>query len=165
MITLWAEQDGVTAQPELEQIVTDEVEHRKRVTALTETSPDAAATIMEMVNEVAPDFSRNVANFSSEVVQKSRDLLKGKYVESSDVLNLVKAVQAATDLTGHTQRFASSGTTIAGDVHVSGFSFELDVPPPPAITDPAIEAELEEQDAQLEAAIALQQQSIDEETD
>lgn len=128
-IALWARLEGVTPQQPLIDVLEQEVTHRKTVQAIAKADPTAAATLMEMVNEIAPDFTQEVALFSSELVQKSRDLLKGKYIEATDVVNLAKAVQIVTDSVGVTTRHAAAASKTVNHIAVTGFSFLPDIAP------------------------------------
>lgn len=128
-IALWAQLEGVTAQQPLVDIVENEVMQRKKLGAIAKENPAAAETLMEMVNEIAPDFTRKVALFSEEVVDRSRELLKGQYIEATDVLNLAKAVQTVTDSVGVTTRHASASKNTVNNISVSGFSFLPDIAP------------------------------------
>lgn len=139
MITMWAKEMGITYEPQLEQIIVDEVSHRERVTALADANPEVANTLMEMVNEVAPDFVSKVALFSSELVDKSRTLLKGEYIDASDIANLAKAIQTVTDTVGVTQRHASAAQINNNNIRLEGFEFVLDTTP----TDTVIEGEID----------------------
>jgi hypothetical protein len=140
-IALWAQQDGVAVQPVLTETVEEEIKHRKRVDALTAANPEVAGTLMEMVNEIAPDLQTKVVQFADKVVQKSIDLLDNQYLESSDIVNVTKAVQTATDTVGVTQRHAAAAKVTNNNIKVQGFDFVLDAPP----EEPeAIEGEIDE---------------------
>lgn len=139
-IALWAQQEGVEVQPLLADTVEEEVAHRKRVQAITNASPEVAGTLMEMVNEIAPDFQTNVAVFADKVVTKSIAMLDQKFLESSDIVNLTKAVQTSTDTVGVTQRHAAASSQTANNFKIEGFRFVLDAPPP----EEALEAVVEE---------------------
>ena len=128
-IALWAKEEGVQIEPTLNQIVGEEIEHRKRMTAVANFDQNTATTIMEMVNEIAPDFTQKVAMFSSEVVDVAREKLTEKFLEASDLEALTRAVQRATDITGHTQRHASQTNIANANIQVQGFEFVLDTPP------------------------------------
>jgi len=129
-LTLFAQLEGIAPQPELENIVQDEIDNRKRIQAVANSSEEAARTLMDRVNEVAPDFATNVACFADEVVTKAREQLRGKFIESTDILALTKAVQTVTDSTGHTTRHASQTTNANVHIQVAGFTFdEIDLPP------------------------------------
>ncbi len=139
-IALWAQQDGVTIQPLLEETVEAEVEHRERLQAITNASPEVATTLMEMVNEIAPDFQSKVAQFASKVVDKSISMLDQKFLESSDIVNLTKAVQTSTDTVGVTQRHASAANVNTNNFAIEGFEFVLDSPPTPPTSTPLDDA-------------------------
>jgi hypothetical protein len=128
-IALWAQLEGIAPQQPLVDIVEQEVAHRKQISALANVNPDAATTLMMMVNEIAPDFTQKVALFSEEVVDKSRKLLKGKFVEATDILNLAKAVQTVTDSVGVTTRHASAVSMNNTKINVTGFAFIPDIKP------------------------------------
>lgn len=139
-IALWAVQDGVTVQPVLTETIEEEVAHRERVQTIANADPDVANVLMQMVNEVAPDFQQKVATFASKVVDKSIGMLDQKFLESSDIVNLTKAVQTSTDTVGVTQRHANAASITNNSVKVQGFDFVLDAPTEPT----AIEAVIEE---------------------
>ncbi len=128
-IALWAQQEGVQVQQPLVELLEQEVTHRKTLTAIADKNPDAANTLMDMVNEMAPDFTQSVALFSSEVVAVSREKLKGKFIEATDILALAKAVQTVTDSTGHTVRHASAASHTTNRIAVTGFTFIPDLAP------------------------------------
>jgi len=129
-LTLFAQLEGIAPQPELENIVQDEIDNRKRIQAVANSSEEAARTLMDRVNEVAPDFATNVACFADEVVTKARTKLKEQFIEATDILALTKAVQTVTDSTGHTTRHASQTTNANVQIQVAGFTFdEIDLPP------------------------------------
>jgi len=129
-LTLFAQLEGIGPQPELEEIVEEEAQLRKRVQAVANKNPEAAQTLMDRVNEIAPDFSTNVAMFADEVVTKARKKLTEQFIEATDILALTKAVQTVTDSTGHTTRHASQASTTNVQIQVAGFTFdEVDLPP------------------------------------
>ncbi len=129
-LTLFARLENIYPQPDLEDIVEDEANLRKRVQAVANQSPEAAKTLMDRVNEIAPDFSTNVAMFADEVVKKARTKLKEQFIEATDILALTKAVQTVTDSTGHTTRHASQASNTNVQIQVAGFTFdEIDLPP------------------------------------
>jgi hypothetical protein len=138
-IALWAKEENVQVDPTLNTAVAEEIEHRKRMTTIANDDPATATTIMEMVNEIAPDFTQKVAMFASKVVDVATKKLEDKFLEASDMQALTKAVQTATDTTGHTARHAASANITASNIQVEGFSFVLDAPPPK--DDTPIEAE------------------------
>lgn len=139
-IALWAVKDGVTVQPVLTEAIEEEVKHRERISNLTNASPDVTNVLMERVNEVAPDFQTKVAIFADKVVQKSIAMLDQQFLESSDIVNLTKAVQISTDTVGVTQRHANAASQNTNNFKIEGFKFVLDAPPEPT----AIEASIEE---------------------
>jgi len=160
-IALWAQQEGVQVQQPLVDLLEQEVTHRKTITAIADKSPDAANTLMEMVNEIAPDYTQNVAMFSSELVDVARTKLKSQFIEANDLLALAKAVQTVTDSTGHTIRHASAAAHTTNHIAVTGFSFLPDVAPAdvtPQLVDAAtvidvptiIEEEEEEEEEETE---------------
>ena len=146
-ISLFAQLEGISHQPQLEDIVQNEVQQRKQIQAIANQSEEAAQTLMMMVNEIAPSFQEEVALFSNEVVQKARRKLKEQFLEATDILALTKAVQTVTDTTGHTQRFANAAnTTNNTNIQVAGFTFDDVALPPDQREQPTqhIEAEIEE---------------------
>ncbi len=134
-IALWAQKEEVQVQPALVQVLEDEVSHRKNLNAIAKVDPAAATTLMDMVNEIAPDFTAEVAMFSQEVVQTSRELLKGRYIEATDVLNLAKAVQTVTDSVGVTTRHAAAASKTVNNIAVTGFAFIPDEVKPEEVVE------------------------------
>ena len=133
-ISLFAQLEGISHQPKLEEIVQTEVQQRQTLQAVANQSEEAAQTLMMMVNEIAPTFQQEVAEFANEVVVKARTKLKEPFLEATDILALTKAVQTVTDTTGHTQRFASQGNTTNNTmIQVEGFDFQLDNAPIPTL--------------------------------
>jgi len=140
-VALWAEREGIVVDETLNQAVGDEIDHRKRMTAIAYMDQDTANTIMTMVNEIAPDFAQNVAYFSNELVDEARRQITDD-VTASDLQALAKAVQTATDITGNTQRHSVGAQITASNIKVEGFSFLLDSPP--EVEENAIDAEVDE---------------------
>ena len=140
-IALWAQVEGIEVVPFLEETVEKEIEHRERMDKLTNASPVITTLLMERVNEVAPDFQTKVAQFASKVVDKSITMLDQKFLESSDIVNLTKAVQTSTDTVGVTQRHAAAGNTNHNNFQIEGFEIVLDDTAPPQIEHDAIDVE------------------------
>ncbi len=130
-LALWAQQEGVTLNPVLEDTIEKEVEHRQRISALANASPDVTSTLMEMVNEIAPDFQTNLAILADKVVKKGITMLDNQFLESTDLVNIMKAGQQASDTTGHTQRHANASQS-STNIQVTGFRVVRDSPPTPA---------------------------------
>ena len=145
-IALWAQQDNVMVQPLLEQTVEKEIEHRERLQAITNADPEVASTIMEMVNEIAPDFTTKVAQFADKVVSKSLAKLDDKYLEAADIVSLVKAVQGTTDIVGHTQRHANATQITNNSNKIVGFGVILDEAEAAKLPTTITEAEVIEDD-------------------
>ena len=130
-IFLFAQLAGVKPDPVVQELVEEEVAHRKRLVAVAnETSDEIAQTILQRANELFPDFQTNVAQFADKLIHKASAKLDDPYIESSDFLNLAKAVQTVTDTTGHTQRHASAASITTNNIKVDGFEFVLDAPQP-----------------------------------
>lgn len=127
-IALWAVKDNVQFIPTIADAFEGELEQRNKMKAIGETSPVVYETIMDAANEYAPDLATNVAKFSDSLIQRATKLINKDDCSSSDILNCAKAVQTATDVTGHTQRHASSVNI--GSVHTApeGFFFVEDKP-------------------------------------
>ena len=124
-IALFAQLEGVTVEPILEDTIAKAVDHRETMNAIANQSPEVAATMMEMMNEIAPTFQQKVAVFLDKAVDVATEKLNSKYIEPSDVDVLVRAVQRATDTTGHTARFSSTSDTTV-NMQVTGFDVVLD---------------------------------------
>jgi len=127
-IALFAKLEGVTIEPILEDTITKAVDHRQTMAAIAEQSPEVATTMMEMMNEIAPTFQQKVAVCLDKAIDVITEKLDGKYLEASDIDVLVRAVQRATDTTGHTARHAST-TNVGVNVQVTEFDVVLDYKP------------------------------------
>jgi len=127
-IALFARLEGITVEPILEDTITKAVDHRQTMAAIGEQSPEVAATMMEMMNEIAPTFQQKVVVFLDKVVDVATEKLEGKFLEASDIDVLVRAVQRATDTTGHTARHASA-VNVGVNVQVTEFDVVLDYKP------------------------------------
>lgn len=128
-LALFAQLEGVTEEPILKDLIDNTVSDRKAIAAIGNADPQVAATMMEMMNEIAPNFQEKVSAFLDKAVDVATDKLNGKFIEASDIDVLVRAVQRATDTTGHTQRHASA-QAINTNVQVTGFDVVLDYQPP-----------------------------------
>ena len=129
-IALFAKLEGVTVEPILEDTIKQAVDHRATMNAIAEQSPEVAATMMEMMNEIAPTFQQKVAVFLDKAVDVATEKLESKFIEASDIDVLVRAVQRATDTTGHTERFSTSNNGASLSVQVTGYDVVLDYQPP-----------------------------------
>lgn len=144
-IALFAQLHGVTADPQLEEFVTTEARQREQIQEIAnEHGVEKAVTLLQRVNEIAPDFEKKVAMFADKMVKKAIDKLDEKYIEASDMVNLAKAVQTTTDTVGVTQRHASATQINTGDIKVTGFDFVLGAPPPQAQVTDADVVDIEE---------------------
>ena len=138
-IALWAIKDNIKLIPEVSSLVDDEITQRRKMAALSDTSPEAASTIQEMANEYAPDVAKDIVIFSQKIVQAAiRDIDRPKRT-TLDLVNLTKAVQTASDTIGTTQRHASQASGPQATVLTGGWTFTLDTPPDQL---PPIDAEL-----------------------
>ena len=129
-IALYAQLAGVTTDPALQTFVETEAAQREQIQEIANThGVDKAATLLQRVNEIAPDFQTDLATFASKMVKKAIGKLDDRFLEASDMLSMAKAVQTTTDVVGVTQRHASASVINTGDIKVSGFDFVLDMPP------------------------------------
>ena len=145
-IALFAQLNGVSVKPDLQEFVQKEAEQREQIQHIAnEHGVDTATTLLQRVNEVAPDFQQSVATFADKLVRKAITKLDDKFLEAADMLSMAKAVQTTTDTVGVTQRHASASVINTGDIKVQGFDFVLDLPPP-ADTPPTdiIEGEIDD---------------------
>ncbi len=141
-IALWAIHDKISHQPLVQDVLEAEIDQRRKMQDIANENPEAAATLHAMANEYAPDAAKNIAVFANKaILAATNDIDKPKRT-SLDLLNLVKAVQSASDTLGHTQRHASAVNQTTNHVAVTGFTFELDAPPTQDRLE-TIEAEVE----------------------
>ena len=144
-IALWAVHDKITTNDTMSKLLDDEITQRRKVDALTDVSPTAANTLMEMANEYAPDVSKKAVLLSQDVLKRAsaivNELNPKKAATSLDLVNIMKAQQMVTDSLGLTDRHASSVSHTQNNIMVSGFEFVLDAPPAQPQAQP-IEAEV-----------------------
>jgi len=129
-IARWAQRDSIQIDPTLYEAVASEIEHRERIATIADKDLTEAITLMNMVNEIAPDYTQKVALFSSKLVNKAIRLLDTPTLAPDDLTSLAKAVQTSTDTVGVTQRHASAASITNNSVKVTGFDFVLDDTPP-----------------------------------
>jgi len=132
-IALWAVHDDITTNDTMSKLLDDEVTQRRKVDALTDVSPVAANTLMEMANEYAPDVSKQAVLLSLDVLKRASKIVNEqnpkKAATSLDLVNIMKAQQMVTDSLGMTDRHASSVSNTQNNIQVEGFTFSLDTPP------------------------------------
>ena len=136
-IALFAKMHNVAVNEKKRLFVKKEVEQRETIQEIANTEGvEAAKTLLQRVNEVAPDYERSLAIFANKTVLKAIDKLDDNYLEASDMLSMAKAVQTASDTVGVTQRHASASNIHAGEIKVQGFTVHLDTPPtlPPLLS-------------------------------
>ena len=140
-IALFAKLNGVDIDPVKQEFVETEAEHRKQIQHIANTEGvEVATTLLQRVNEIAPDFDTNMAILADKMVKKAISKLDDKFLEASDMLNIAKAVQTTTDTIGKTQRHASATSIHTGKIEVQGFSFVLDVPTEVPVIEESLEA-------------------------
>ncbi len=143
MITLWAIEEGVEPRKDYEEAVSTSIEARERIREIAKTDPTAAKTLMEIANETRPDLATEVVLASADIIDRVRDLVRGDYVQPSDMPHLAKAIQTCTDTIGITQRHASQAAINAQNVTITGFDFVEDNGPPQSqSTTDATDAEI-----------------------
>lgn len=128
-IALWAVRDGIELIQDLSDVVDAEIGQRKKMGAIVNSNPEVARTMLDMVNEYAPDVNKNVVMLSAGLINKAQEIQGSVDCTSSDLLNVWKAVQTMTDTLELTQRHGSAMQINAQKIQVTGFEFELDEPP------------------------------------
>ena len=140
-IALFAQLQGIEVNPHYVKVVEDEVKSRQQIDHIANTAPETALTLLQRVNEVAPDFERDTALLGSKFIATISRKLDDKFIEATDIKALADAYQKTTDTVGVTQRHASAVNINTGDIKVTGFDFVLDAPPSPS-EDAAVDAEV-----------------------
>jgi len=135
-IILWAEHDGITADPTVSKMFDDEVKNRSLQKEIAKIDPLVVETMQEAVNAYAPDVRKDVVIFASALVKKAIHGVNDDDATSNDINNYAKAVQTVTDTLEVTQRH-SAGINVNGasSVQVQGFEFVLDTPPEKDVID------------------------------
>lgn len=129
-LALWAQQDNVTLDQQSKDIIERETKVRQEVQQIANDDPEKAITILQRVNEVSPDFQRNVAVFADKLVTKAIDKLNDKYLEPADMEKLANAVQKTTDTVGVTQRHSGGININNNTLNIpEGFSVIPATPP------------------------------------
>ena len=134
-IALFAQREGVDADPVLSKVVDDEILQRRKMNEIELNNPVVARTMKEMVNEYAPDVGRDVAILSKKVVKRATNLVDDDECSAADLKNITAAIQTMTDTLEITQRHSAGVTVNNGDIQVNGFEFKLDTPPDPIEVD------------------------------
>ena len=128
-IALWAVHDKIELIPAVSDLVDDEIVQRRKMAAIVDESPQAAATIQEMANEYAPDVAKSIVIFAQKAITAATDDIGKKKRTTLDLVNLTKAVQTASDILGTTQRHANAAQGAgSGAVLTGGWAFVLDQP-------------------------------------
>ena len=123
-IALFALLNNVEVNPDYQKVIEDEVASRKQIQQIANTQdPEVALTLLQRVNEVAPDTERDIALLGSKFIKAISDKLDDKYIEASDIKSLADAYQKTTDTIGVTQRHSSAVNINTGDNHIAGFTF------------------------------------------
>ena len=136
-IALFAKLHGVDIDEKKRLFVENETKQREQIQDIAnEEGVEVAKTLLQRVNEVAPDYEKKLAIYADKLLDKAIDKLDDNFLEASDMLNMSKAVQTASDTVGVTQRHASAVNLNAGKIDVQGFTVHLDAPPklPPLLT-------------------------------
>ena len=132
-IALWAVHDGITTNDTMSKLLDDEITQRRKVDALTDVSPVASNTLMEMANEFAPDVCKQAVILSQDVLKRASIIVNEKNPKkaatSLDLVNIMKAQQMVTDSLGMTDRHASTVQNTNNNIMVEGFTFSLDAGP------------------------------------
>jgi len=123
-IALWAQRDGIFPNESMETLLDDEITQRRKMQQIEQAEPIVAHTLKEMANEYAPDAAKNIATFANKLVEVATTKLDTPRVTSLDLVNLMKAVQTASDTLGHTQRHANAASLTHNEIAVQGFSFK-----------------------------------------
>ena len=128
-IALFAKLYGVEVDEKKRLFVEKEASQRQEIQEIAnEEGVEVAKTLLQRVNEVAPDYEKNLAIFANKMLLKAIEKLDDKFLEDSGMLNMSKAVQIASDTVGVTQRHASAANIHAGKIEVQGFTVHLDSP-------------------------------------
>lgn len=127
-IALWAIHDNIQYIPAINDAFIGEIEQRKKMDAISQTNPVVAKTMLEMVNEYAPNVGRDVALLSADIVKRAKAIINNDDCSSSDLLNIANAIQKTTDTVELTQRFSSGISIGHATITPAGFDFVLDVP-------------------------------------
>ena len=136
-IALYAVLNGVDVDEKKRLFVEKEQEQRQVIQEIANTDGvEVAKTLLQRVNEVAPDYERNLAVFADKMLKKAISKLDDNFLETSDMLNMANAVQKSSDTVGVTQRHANAANINAGEIKVQGFTVHLDSPAtlPPLLT-------------------------------
>ncbi len=134
LIVKWAVHDNIEPDGEISSLVDDEIENRRKFDMIERNNPTVAKTIKEMVNEYAPDVTKKVAILSGKLLDKGLLMAQDEETTSSDILNIAKAMQTITDVTGDTDRHAkTANVNLNMGQGGTEFVIELDEPPIEAI--------------------------------
>jgi len=143
-IALWAVHDNIETNDTMSQLLDDEIVQRRKMDALTDVSPVAANTLMEMANEYAPDVCKQAVILSADVLKRASKIVNEvnpkRAATSLDLVNIMKAQQMVTDSLGMTDRHASQVSHTQNNIMVDGFTFSLDSGPEPEAIEAVIEA-------------------------
>jgi len=128
-IALWAVHDSINEVEAVATLLDDEIVQRRKMAAVSEESPKAAATIQEMANEYAPDVTKDIVVFAQKVIKAAIDDIDRKKRTTLDLVNLTKAVQTPSDTLRTTDMHASQASQAGATVLTGGWTFTLDAPP------------------------------------
>lgn len=131
-IALWAVHDNIEFNPFLSDIVDDEIMQRRKFKEVGLESPIVAKTMLEIVNEYAPDVGKEVAKLSYNLVKKAQTIVNDDCT-SKDLQNIASAVQTMTDTVEITKRHSNASNVNVGVNTPNGFTFVLDEEPKPVI--------------------------------
>jgi len=134
-IVLWAIEDGIDVDEELDSLVDDKIEVDRKMNMIEAVNPNISNTLKEMVAEYAPDLATEVAKFSKKAVKTAQRLISDKECTSNDFRNITAGMQTLTDMTSLTERHNKVGGNSVTQVNVTGFDFVQD-------NTPVIEAEI-----------------------
>jgi len=134
-IALFAKEDGISFDKVAMDFLDNEIQQRKQMAMLEETSPVVAKTMKEMANEYAPDVMKQISELSTATVKRANELIEDS--TTNDMKNIWDTMQKMTDTLELTSRHASAASISIGNQINSGAEFvvEIDVPPEKDIID------------------------------
>ncbi len=129
-LALWAQLENITLDHQQAAIIEAETAVRKSIVTVANDDPDTAMTLLQRMNEVAPDFQTKVAKVADKAIRKIDKKLDDKFLEAQDISHLMNAFQKLTDTVGETQRHSSAININNNHLNIpEGFSIIEAVPP------------------------------------
>ena len=129
-LALWAQLENITLNHQQAAIIEAETAVRQSIVTVANDDPDTAMTLLQRMNEVAPDFQTRVAQVADKAIRKIDAKLDDKFLEAQDISHLMNAFQKLTDTVGETQRHSSAININNNHLNIpEGFSIVEAVPP------------------------------------